>query len=50
MSSSGDLTYPNVDVFLGRGFEELEAERVCELFAPLEGDHSLVLHVAFVPD
>ena len=44
------LSYPDVDVLLGAGLEELEAEAVCQMLAALVGNHALVLHVALVPD
>ena len=42
------ISYPNIDIFLGGGLEELEAEAVGELLAPLVADDPLVLHVALV--
>ena len=43
------VTYPNIDIFLGGGLEELEPEAVGELLASLVADHPLILHVALVP-
>ena len=42
------ISYPNIDIFLGGGLEELKAEAVGELLAPLVADDPLVLHVALV--
>ena len=43
------ISYPNIDIFLGGCLEELEAEAVGELLAPLVADDPLVLHVTLVP-
>ena len=48
ITETGMTTHPDVNVFLGRGLVELEAEGVRELLAPLEADNPLVLHVALV--
>ena len=38
-----EVSHPDVDVLLGGGFEELEAERVRQLLSALEGNDPLVL-------
>ena len=42
-------TYSDIYVFLGRRFEEFQAQRICQMFSPFEGDDSFILHVTFVP-
>lgn len=42
--------YLDVDILFGRRLEELDAQLVRQLLAPLGGDHPFVLHVALVAD
>lgn len=50
MITKCNITHPNIDIFLGGRFKELETKTVGQLLASLVGYHPLVLHVALVAD